>query len=463
MASSNERETLPSHIGPYTIEGILKKGGMSLLYLAKHPKTFEPIVIKVLSKKFLSNKEVVSLFLKEAEIISLTDHPNIVKLYDYGAWEDGLYIAMEFIKGITLRELLNLQPCSVRRALDILLQIAYALCHLHTHQVIHGDLKPENILITADDKIKIIDFGIAKILKEKTVLEGKFIGTPIYMSPEATKGPQELTFQSDIYSLGILAYELVLGKIPHGKIVLSLLPKGLQPILKKALQPIMEDRYQDTVDFIADLSDYLHSEHIEEDRHGSDYFFEVYEKLESFQQSLTPKEPPSWQRCSINMRTNQSFGLYGLYYDFFELSDFYIIIAAEIMKKGVEGLLFTTMLYASVRALLHDAHAPDLFFEKLQNQIAHNFGETPVRSAVLFIDKETLKETFFSSSDTFSLTKTQRLLLAMNTPSSIQKISNESQMFDSEKQLDHILTQLKMSKEFPSKEDPFLLINIDFS
>src|SRR5256885_15602408 len=102
--SKSDEQKLPEKIGPYKVEALLERGGMSLLYLATHPETKDPITIKVLFPEFVSNPEMVQRFLREAEIIELTDHPNIVKLYGQGEWENGLYIAMEFIQGISLRQ-----------------------------------------------------------------------------------------------------------------------------------------------------------------------------------------------------------------------------------------------------------------------------------------------------------------------------------------------------------------------
>ena len=107
---------------------------------------------------------MVKRFLAEAKIIAIADHPNIVRLHQSGRWEEGLYIAMEYVQGISLRQYLQKVPLSIKRALEIILEIAYALCHLHTHHVIHRDLKPENILITQEGKVKVIDFGIAQLL-----------------------------------------------------------------------------------------------------------------------------------------------------------------------------------------------------------------------------------------------------------------------------------------------------------
>ncbi len=358
---------LPQKIGRYHIEGLYERGGMSLLYIGIHPKTKESVIVKVLSPKYLSNKEVVGRFLNEARIISLADHPNIVKLYDYGEWEGGLYIAMEFIRGICLRKILANQPFSLRRALEVILQTSYALCHLHTHGVIHGDLKPENILITEQGTVKVIDFGIARILSEQINLTenaGRLMGTPIYMSPEQRANPQLISFQSDIYSLGILAYELVLGKITHGRVILSLAPKGIQPILHKALQSAADDRYQDIVDFIADLSHYISSGQVHKDRQGTDYFFELFESLENVQNRLLPDIPPEWPSITIGISRMIGVGLCGLYYDFFDLpANKKLFFTAKCPGRSGEGILQLAMIRAQVRILQ----------EELYKNTAHHF------------------------------------------------------------------------------------------
>jgi len=259
--ASGSQQT-PEHIRGYRIEELVKTGGMSTIYRAIHPETEEVVAIKVLSPKYLKDDEVIQRFLKESEIIAMADHPNIVKLYDQGDWEGGLFIAMEYIDGITLYQHLQNHKLSYRQAIDIALEISYALCHLHTHGVIHRDLKLENILMTGENTIKVIDFGIAQILNEKGASTGKrrrIVGTPIYMSPEQKVNPDSVSYPSDIYSLGIILYELVLGRTNHGKVILSRMPRGLQPILRKCLQPLAANRYSDIVALISDLSDYRNS------------------------------------------------------------------------------------------------------------------------------------------------------------------------------------------------------------
>lgn len=347
---------IPKMIGPYKIEALLEKGGMSLLYLGTHPETKEPVTIKVLSPKFVAHPEIVKRFLNEAEIIAMADHPNIIKLYGHGEWAGGLYIAMEFIQGISLRQYLLQTPMSLKKALEIILDISYALCHLHTHGVIHRDLKPENILVTESGTIKVIDFGIAQLLTAKSPSEvmakQRLIGTPIYMSPEQKENPETVSYPSDIYSLGIISYELVLGKLSHGQIHLSLMPKGLQKILNKSLQYKPEDRYHDIVDFITEITAYLNSSTIQSEKKVGDQLSELSENLKHAQSLLIPPEPPHWPAIEIGVSSFRGLGIAGLYYDFFEFPNgSYGIIMGEASTKNSEGIIYTAVLRGMIRAL----------------------------------------------------------------------------------------------------------------
>ncbi len=354
---------LPERIGPYKVEGLLEKGGMSYLYLALHPETKEPITIKVLFPEFLSNPEMVQRFLREASIIAIADHPNIVKLYGQGEWEGGLYIAMEFIQGISLRQYLLRNLISLKHALEIVMEISMALCHLHAHGIIHRDLKPENILITESGGVKVIDFGIAQLLTdhhEDQEAKNRLIGTPIYMSPEQKNNPESTSYPSDIYSLGIITYELVLGKLSHGHIHLSIMPRGLQKILSKALQQKVEDRYQDIVDFMTDLSSYLHSPALLKENKELDPLSDLSESLRHAQLSLIPQIPPLWPACEVGLGTYKSFGTSSLYYDFFTLpNDGFGVIIGEPSIKGSPGLVYSSVLRGMVRALCQVTQRPE--------------------------------------------------------------------------------------------------------
>lgn len=356
FSSPKERAgPIPSHIGPYKIETLFTKGGMSLLYLGIHPVTRQALAIKVLSPEFVTHPEMVKRFLNEAKIIGLTSHPNIVKLYGQGEWEGGLYIAMELIRGVSLRQFILQQSLSLKRCIDIILQVGYALSHLHSHGVIHGDLKPENILITEDGEVKVIDFGIARLHEEvkKTPLKPeKIMGTPIYMSPEQKEDPSKMTFASDIYALGVIAYELAMGKLSYGVIHLSLLPKGLRKIIEKALAVSASDRYPDAISFITDLSQYLKSGGLERDRPGSDQWKELFETLQRTVQSLSPSATPSWPGVEIGVAKYRALGQVGSYYDFFRFADSYALLSAECDTPGIESSIYIGVLRGYVRALV---------------------------------------------------------------------------------------------------------------
>lgn len=347
---------IPEKIGPYKVEALLNKGGMSYLYLGTHPVSREPITIKVLSQKFISNPEVVQRFLNEAEIISITNHPNIIKMYGHGEWEGGLFIAMEYVEGVSLRNYLLKNPISLKRALSFIIDIAYALCHLHTHGVIHRDLKPENILVTENGEIKVIDFGISQLLSEKITPDKppkqKLIGTPIYISPEQKENPETVSYPGDIYSLGIIAYELILGKLSHGHIHLSLMPTGMQPILHRCLQSDPAKRYQDIVDFITDVSSYLNSTALQKDRLAGDRLSEISEELQKMQATLVPHAPPHWPNFDIGVASFKDFRAAGIYYDFFSLPDMtYGVIIGEPPTKGAESYITAACFRGMVRAL----------------------------------------------------------------------------------------------------------------
>lgn len=362
----------PTYIANYRIESVLNKGGMSLLYLGIHPETGQPITIKVLSSKFVNHLEMVERFMKEAEIIEITNHPNIVKIYGYGKWEGGVYIAMEFIHGISLRELILQQALPLRRALEIVLQIAHALTHLHAHGIIHRDLKPENILLTAQGGIKVVDFGIAQLHSEEKNEKGEkiFIGTPAYMSPEQRENPNKASFSTDIYSLALITYELVLGQLSYGTVHLALMPKGLQKILAKALKPNPADRYEDIVDFIKDISLYLTSDELKKEMRGSDYLGEVTESLKMAQTLVIPSAPPTWPRIELAIRSNATSAISSLYYDFFQPREgTYVVVMGEAFRGGVEGLISIALLRGMVRSLASEVTQGRDLIIKVNKQI----------------------------------------------------------------------------------------------
>lgn len=202
-------------IGPYTIERKLGVGGMGAVYLARRENE-EPVAMKVLSGPHTDDPAFIQRFAQEGSITSRLDHPNIVKLLEYGEdHEAGHYLVMHFVDGKTLREVLHEEgPMPVERAVELACQICDALAYAHRQGVVHRDLKPENLLCPQPDKIILTDFGVARATAGPVLTRTGFLpGTPEYMSPEqlanTSVGPQ-----SDIYALGLVLYEMLTGQSP---------------------------------------------------------------------------------------------------------------------------------------------------------------------------------------------------------------------------------------------------------
>ena len=353
------RDTLPtfknpppdpsiSMIGKYQIQACLHKGSMSYLYLTKDPAG-KLTTVKILAPNLVEQKDLVERFLLEAEIIAKASHPNIVTVYESGKWEKGLYIAMEYIHGVSLTHFIETKAFSETRALEIILKVSYALMHLHSHKIIHRDLKPENILITEDGSVKVIDFGIAE-LKKNTKNTSSFsknpvIGTPSYMSPEQKENPSKVQYNTDIYSLGIITYELLTGKLSFGKVHLENIKPGLREILKKALEPNPASRTEDIVDFIMSISNYLH-ENTEEQNPGV--------SLKQIQDELLPKKIPIFENLEIGIHLSKDFIFPGVYYEFFHLTDgSYFIFLANTESTSIISYLPVINLRAIANTLLN--------------------------------------------------------------------------------------------------------------
>jgi Tol biopolymer transport system component len=212
-----------SRLGPYEIVAALGAGGMGEVYRAKDARLGREVAVKVLPADLASDKDRIRRFEQEARSASGLDHPNIITIYDIGSADSTLYIAMQFVEGKTLRELLA-SPLPIKKVLDISVQIADGLAKAHAAGIIHRDLKPENVMVSKDGFVKILDFGLAKLTAPQTEQQlseipttlagtrpGIVMGTVGYMSPEQASG-KALDFRSDQFSLGSILYELSTGK-----------------------------------------------------------------------------------------------------------------------------------------------------------------------------------------------------------------------------------------------------------
>ena len=258
----------------YRLEETLGSGGMADVYLAHDDILDRTLALKVLSNRYAEDEEFIERFRREAQNAASLSHPNIVSIYDRGETEDGTYyIAMEYLPGGTLKDrLVKRGPLPARTAAEVALQIAEALKAAHASDVVHRDIKPHNILITESGDIKVTDFGIARAASSSTMTKtGSILGTAHYLSPEQAMG-EPVRPQSDLYSLGVVLYELLTGELPYnaetpigiamkhvnGELrspieVDPSIPAGINAVVMKLLSRDPEDRYSDAAALIADL------------------------------------------------------------------------------------------------------------------------------------------------------------------------------------------------------------------
>jgi serine/threonine protein kinase len=202
----------------YRIEKLIGEGGMGNVYLGVHTHIGRKVAIKALNPTLAKNPEIRERFKNEASMLSQLHHPNIVQLYDYVELDNGVYLVMEYAEGQALDEYIEkvTGPIPEEKAIPLFTQILDGVAYAHKKNVVHRDIKPSNIIVSAEGKVKILDFGIAKIIGDtshKLTKTGTKLGTVLYMSPEQVKG-QELDYRTDIYSLGITLFEMLTGKCP---------------------------------------------------------------------------------------------------------------------------------------------------------------------------------------------------------------------------------------------------------
>ncbi len=249
-------------LGKYQTIELLGRGGFATVYRAKNMVLGNEVVLKILDAGLASDESFVRRFRQEAQQAVRLDHPNIVRVLDLDKADDKLFIVMEYVPGRNLRDVLAHQSLSLDQTAKIIRQIGMALDYAHQHQLVHRDIKPSNILMRDNGQAKLFDFGIVKAAEgAKLTLTGTTIGTPAYMSPEQSRGG-EVDGRSDIYSLGIVAFELITGQVPFQGDTAAVIYKQiyeppplpstvtsrakgpLEPVLLKALEKEPANRYQ---------------------------------------------------------------------------------------------------------------------------------------------------------------------------------------------------------------------------
>jgi len=272
-------------IGHYRIESLLGVGGMGEVYLARDERLGRKVALKFLPKRLTADETQLSRFKTEARSASALNHPNILTVYEIGTEGNRQFIATEFIEGMTLRASLARGRMNLHNALEIAVQVASALAAAHEAGVVHRDIKPENIMLRPDGYAKVLDFGIAKLTEQRLESDlgdpgtmallqtrpGLVLGTADYMSPEQARG-QTADARSDIWSLGVVIYEMIRGIPPFSgetpsDCIVSILttepqplsgvlpevPLKLESILQKALRKNRDERYLTIKEMLADL------------------------------------------------------------------------------------------------------------------------------------------------------------------------------------------------------------------
>ena len=278
--------TAGTQLGRYEIRSQLGAGGMGEVYFARDTRLGRPVALKLLSAEFTTNKDRLRRFEQEARATSALNHPNIITIHEIGQADTTHYIATEFIDGVTLRQHMARTRMKITEVLDVAIQVAAALTAAHAAGIVHRDIKPENIMLRTDSYVKVLDFGLAKLTENlhpqfagpeastATNIDtdpGAIIGTIVYMSPEQLRG-QMVDGRTDIWSLGVVIYEMLTGHVPFegstkSDVIVSILEREpppltryasgvhteLQRIVAKALRKDKEERYQTAKELLVDL------------------------------------------------------------------------------------------------------------------------------------------------------------------------------------------------------------------
>lgn len=275
MSSSRWETLVGKTFSHYQILQHIGSGGMGEVYLAKDTKLDRTVALKVLPREVAADKERMRRFEQEAKAASVLDHPNVAHIYEIGELEDTKFIAMQYFEGETLHNLERRNPPSIKQAIDIAIQVGEALQEAHSKGIVHRDIKPANILINSRGQVKVVDFGLAKISRPSGSVPateaGVILGTVQYLSPEQALG-RSVDHRSDIFSLGIVLYEMLTGRLPYAgensvETLAGILHASPDPpsqynprisreldrIILKCLEKDQDKRYQSTQEVLHDL------------------------------------------------------------------------------------------------------------------------------------------------------------------------------------------------------------------
>ncbi|MCL4253523.1 MAG: serine/threonine protein kinase, partial [Anaerolineae bacterium] len=265
--------------GQYEILEKIGIGGMATVYKAHQRKLDRSVAVKIMHQTIAQDENFLARFEREARIIAKLDHPYIVPIYDYDTYENQPYLVMKYVDGQTLKALLRQGPVQPKEVLRIVERVGSALQYAHEHGILHRDIKPSNIMLDNRGEVYLMDFGLARITQsgESTMSADVMLGTPHYISPEQAQGNKDLDSRTDVYSLGVVLYELVTGRVPfmgdtsyaivHAQIterppspreINPNIPPSVEAVLLRALAKNRDDRYQSVKALVDAYRDAIH-------------------------------------------------------------------------------------------------------------------------------------------------------------------------------------------------------------
>ena len=254
---------LAADFAQFEVLDLVGQGGMGCVYRARHRQLDRMVALKILAPGTEDDARFEERFLREARALARLDHPGIVRVHDFGRAGARWFLAMEFVEGTTLRELLRGARLTPRAALEIVPQLCDALQYAHDEGVVHRDIKPENVLVDTRGRVKIADFGLAKLVRSADELGPRtrsdlVMGTPHYMAPEQATSSRDVDHRADIYSLGVVFYEMLTGELPIGRFEApskrAHIDERLDRIVLKSLERAPELRYQHAVEVGTDVA-----------------------------------------------------------------------------------------------------------------------------------------------------------------------------------------------------------------
>ncbi|MCA9906049.1 MAG: serine/threonine protein kinase, partial [Anaerolineae bacterium] len=264
-----------TRLGPYEIIEEIGKGGMATVYRAYQPSIGRFVALKIIHRAIASDSKALERFQREARLIARLEHPHLLPVYDYNGEHDPPYIVMRYLEGGTLKDALEAGAIPLTDTVHILRQVSAALDYAHRQGVIHRDIKPSNVLIDTEGNAFLMDFGIARLVESESGITqtGFAVGTPTYMSPEQGMGLHNVDGRSDIYALGIVLFQMLVGRAPfEGENAMAIIMQQIQTpspnvselnpelqpeideVVKRALEKQPDERYQTATELAIDLA-----------------------------------------------------------------------------------------------------------------------------------------------------------------------------------------------------------------